>query len=134
RNIQELQSEDKAKQEAASKALIALGTPALDALKDVQKNASTCTAEEARLTAVSIQQLIVDPWTILQPNLKHPNEPVPVHSDQECKEILFRLPPGTSVFRLNSWDNGNRVTHKIRTMEGREGWVDAKACVRKACD
>jgi len=88
-------------------------------------------SEEARLAANSILGLTVDPHRVVQPNCKYPAEAVPIFSCPRCRDILFRLPPGALVYRLNVWDDGNRVVYRLRTADGREGWTLSTSCVRE---
>ncbi|GEM_PF-3324355 len=132
--IQDLDEDNRARRDTAFKKLVELGTPAVRLLEAAQRGKSARVAEEARLAILSINRLRVDPFRIYQPNRRYPHEPVTLFDSPESKKILFRLPPGTRVFRLNTWDDSVREIYKVRTMDGREGWVDAKSCVPEDCE
>jgi hypothetical protein len=128
--VASLSSEDKAARDAAVRALVALGSPAVDSIRAFQKKTGSTGSEESRAAINSIRNRLVDPLRIHQPNRKYPEESIPVYFCPRCRDILFRLAPGTLVYRLNTWDNGKRVVYRIRTSDGREGWILAGACVR----
>ncbi|MHC4600185.1 MAG: hypothetical protein ACYS47_14385 [Planctomycetota bacterium] len=125
-----LQLKDRSVRDAAFKALVRLGAPAVDTLRQIQRDGPVYAAEEARLAVNTIRRLSVDPFKVFQVNREFPCRPVPVFSTPLCRTTLFHLSSDTLVFRLNEWDDGNHVIYKIRTADGKEGWVPAKACIR----
>jgi hypothetical protein len=134
RRLGELRDDHASVRDTAFKKIIAVGTPALPSLLEIQREDETRTVEEARLAVNTIRRLSVDPCRIFQPNRQYPDEPVPAFATPDCKDILFRLPPATLVFRLLVWSDGNHVSFRIRTHDGREGWVHAKACAKEECE
>jgi hypothetical protein len=128
--VEMLKSPETSKRDSAFKTIVSFGHVAVETLRELQKDESAVTAEEARLALNSIHRLKVDPFRVFQINRKFPCEPVPIFVTPLCRETIFRLSPDSLVFRINSWDDGNQHIYRVRTSDGREGWIPAKACVR----
>jgi hypothetical protein len=67
-------------------------------------------------------------YVIHQPNTDHPNDDVLIWDTPTRNKRKFKLAPGTRVKVLKTTEEN---MYKIKTTDGREGWVPAKWCRKK---
>jgi hypothetical protein len=104
----------------------------------LQKNPSPEVALRAKkiLTDLSRRRQTRVLGIIHQPDVNYPNDDVLIWKSPARNRRAFRLAPGTEVEILEEVD-GDRfgtphVMFKIRTADGREGWVPKSWCKKKA--
>ena len=71
-------------------------------------------------------------YQIHQPDVNYPNDDVLIWHDPGRNKRSFKLPPGTKVDVLETIDGDKygtkHIIYKIKTADGRTGWVPKKWC------
>ncbi|GEM_PF-2684469 len=74
----------------------------------------------------------IDHYEIHQPDVNYPNDDVLIWHTPSRNKRKFKLPPGTHVEVLETVDGdkvgSSHIMYKIRTADGREGWVPKGWC------
>ncbi|MCU0723968.1 MAG: hypothetical protein MUC63_10215, partial [Planctomycetes bacterium] len=127
--VAELDAEDFATREKAEADLARLGAGGEAALREALEKGAT---PEVTMRARRVLENLPRPaaasrWVIHQPNENYPNDEVIVWKDQGRSQRAFLLPPGEEVENLEEVDGAKsgspHVMCRIRTRDGREGWV-----------